>query len=332
MRCISKVKALQPVIIAGLLSFSVMTGLSGCAGIPYSVPYGSLDLGVSSDTDPARKADTFASGLCVDTEDCFGDGLIDLNDCESAVLYDLNNKKVVYSKNATEQLYPASITKIMTALIAIKYGQMDQVLTATDAVNINETGAQLAGIVAGDSMTLYNALRILLLYSANDVAQLIAENIGGSVEGFVGLMNEECIRLGATHTHFTNPHGLTNESHYTTAYDLYIIFNECIKYEEFTEIISLSEFEASYTDKKGREVLLPVRNSNGYINGSYNPPPNVSVIGGKTGTTTAAGHCLILLSKDINGSPFISVVLKADSTESLYRDMSGLLEGTDQTD
>ena len=330
MRFINKAGALQSRIIAGLLSFFVILSCCGCAGLPYSVEYGSLKIGsYDSMVDSAEKAPAFASDLCVVTEDVLGDGEINLYDCESAVLFDITNKKVVYSKNALERLYPASLTKIMTALVAIKHGQPDQVLTASDAVNIHETGAQLAGIVPGDSMTLYQALRILLLYSANDVAQLIAENIGGSVDGFVAMMNEEAICLGATNTHFTNPHGLTNEEHYTTAYDLYLIFNECIKYEDFTEIIQLSSFDASYKDKRGNEVYLPVKNTNGYMNGSYNPPTNVTVLGGKTGTTTAAGSCLILLSKDVNGMPFISVVLKADGSEALYSEMNKLLDVMD---
>ncbi|MBR1650467.1 MAG: D-alanyl-D-alanine carboxypeptidase [Lachnospiraceae bacterium] len=327
MRCINKAKALQYRFIAGLLSVICILSVCGCAQIPYSSEYGSLNMGAISDKASVEdRADAFASSLCVTTNDLVGDGAIDLDSCESAVLFDINNKEVVYSKNALETLYPASLTKIMTALVAIKHGKMDQVLTATNAVNIKETGAQLAGIVAGDSMTLYQALRMLLLYSANDVALLIAENIGGSVDGFVAMMNEEAINLGATGTHFTNPHGLSNPEHYTTAYDLYLIFNECIKYEEFTQIISLQTFDATYTNKNGKEVVLSVKNTNAYINGTLNPPANVTVIGGKTGTTTAAGHCLILLSKDVNGSPFISVILKSDGTDSLYKNMNTLLE------
>ncbi len=329
MKCINKLRPLQLRFIAGLLSFVIMISLAGCTRLPYSSEYGSLKMGAltGNGSDIDHKAKTFASDLCVDTEDVFGDGSLNLNECEAAVLYDVNNKEVIYSKNALEKLYPASVTKIMTALVAIKYGQMDQVLVASNAVNIKETGAQLAGIVSGDSMTLYQALRLLLMYSANDVAQLIAENIGGSVDGFVKMMNDEAISLGATGTHFVNAHGLSDPDHYTTAYDLYLIFNECIKYEEFTQIISLQSYDATYTNKNGKEVVLSVKNTNGYINGSYNPPSNVTVIGGKTGTTTAAGHCLILLSKDVNGSPFISIILKSEDTQTLYNNMNSLLEG-----
>lgn len=328
MRYTNKRVALHQRIVAGLLSLLMILCITGCGNLDYSVAYGSesaptIELGGGYS---GARTDSFANNLCVYEGDVLGDGSLDLTQCESAVLFDVNNKEVLYSKNAFEQLYPASLTKIMTALVAIKYGDMDQVLVATDAVNVNESGAQLAGIKAGDSMTLHQALRIMLLYSANDVSLLIADCIGGGdVNKFVDMMNEEAKNLGATATHFMNPHGLSNPEHYTTAYDLYLIFNECIKYEEFVEIISMSNFETTYKNKNGQDVRLSVKNTNGYISGSQAAPSNATVIGGKTGTTSAAGHCLIIFSKDINGSPYISVVLKSESTDSLYNNMNSLL-------
>ncbi len=333
MRCINNqkhksIRALGQKLIVGLLLFSFSVSFSGCGNLSYSLSY-EPDADVSSlnvmNFESGGKAAPFASDLCVVDTDLFGDGSIDLSNCTSAVLFDLNNKEVVYSRNAHMQLYPASITKVMTALVAIQNGSMDQVLTATDAVTITESGAQVADIKVGDQMTLYQALRILLLYSANDVANLIVENIGGSLEGFLQMMNDEAARIGATNTHFANAHGLTDPDHYTTAYDLYLIFNEAIKYEAFTEIISLQSYETVIYDKNGKEKTISVKNTNGYISEKFSAPANVTVIGGKTGTTSAAGHCLILLSKDKNGSPFISVVLQSESTDSLYSDMNSLL-------
>lgn len=332
MKCINKPVALHRKIVAGLLSCIMILLCCGCGSENYLIPYGSLDSTILSSTSneaSPQLADSFASNLCVISSETTQSFLTDFSDCESAVLFDVNNCNVVYSKNAFERLYPASLTKIMTALVAIKYGQPDMVLTATNSVNINESGAQLAGIVSGDSMTLYQALRIMMLYSANDVALLIAENIGGSVDNFVKMMNDEAVFLGATGTHFVNPNGLTDSDHYSTAYDLYLIFNECIKYQDFVDIISMSEYETSYTHN-GSDKSISVKNTNGYISGSYSAPANISVVGGKTGTTSAAGHCLIILSKDINGSPYISVVLKSESTDSLYDNMNSLLNDIEQ--
>lgn len=159
-------------------------------------------------------------------------------------------------------MYPASLTKVMTALVALQNASPDTVLTATDSVKITESGAQLCGLKAGDTMTLDQALHILLMYSANDAAMLIAENIGGSVDHFVEMMNEEAQRLGATNTSFANPHGLSDDNHYTSAYDLYLIFNEAIKYDSFNEIIHMTSYQTAYYDKDGKAKELTVNNTN----------------------------------------------------------------------
>jgi len=211
-------------------------------------------------------------------------------------------------------------------LVALKKGTMDQLLIATDAVKITEPGAQLCKIKNGDSMTLDQALHILLMYSANDVANLIADNLGGSVEGFVELMNEEAARLGATNTHFSNPHGLTQDNHYTTAYDMYLIFNEAMKYEVFTQIMHMTSYDTVYKDANGNDKELSISTTNRYLKGEFAPPEKITVIGGKTGTTDAAGHCLILLSKDTTGKSYISIILRESSSDNLYDDMTDLLE------
>ena len=312
------------------LSLSLLC-FTGCGYTDISVPHGTIGSLISSEPSPeSGYADPFSADLCVYTGDVLKNEEYLTYEYDSAALFDLADKEVIYSRNAFQKLYPASLTKIMTALIAIKYGQSDQVLEASANVKIDDTGAQRIGISEGDTMTLSQALRILLLYSANDVAVLIAENIAGSLDEFVSLMNSEALKLGCTGTHFTNPHGLHNEDHYTTSYDMYLIFNECIKYDEFKEIISMSAYETTYRGKSGREVNVSVKNTNGYISGSYFPPQNITVVGGKTGTTQAAGHCLILYSKDINDKPYISVVMKAASTEDLYGCMTKLLSMIDQ--
>ena len=161
-----------------------MSLLTGCGNVAYTFPY-DVNSSVSSFNvlagTGAGRAEPFAADLCVVTEDQTGDGSVDMSQASAAVLFDVNNKKVLYSKNAHERLYPASLTKVMTALVALQNASPDTVLTATDSVKITESGAQLCGLKAGDTMTLDQALHILLMYSANDAAMLIAENIGGSV-------------------------------------------------------------------------------------------------------------------------------------------------------
>lgn len=249
-----------------------------------------------------------------------------MSQVEAAALFGLDRKEVLYAKNIHERLHPASLTKVVTALVALENGQLDQTLTATDAVNITESGAVLCGLKRGDTMTLDQALRILLVYSANDAAMLIAENIGGGVEHFVEMMNEKAHELGATNSHFTNPHGLTDSDHYTTAYDLYLLFNAAVQYDTFNEIIHMSGYQTVFYDKDGREKAFDKSNSNRFLQGEYQAPANVTVIGGKTGTTSAAGNCLILLSRDENGSPYISVILRAEGPDILYGRMVDLLD------
>ncbi len=324
MKCTNRKKGyifLCAVLIAGLLS--------GCGSLSFDMAY-HVDYDVSSfnvvSREDARMASPFAAGLCVAAGDVSGEGSPDMSQVEAAALFGLDKSEVLYARNIHERLHPASLTKVLTALVALENGQLGQTLTATNAVNITESGAVLCGLKNGDTMTLDQALRILLVYSANDAAMLIAENIGGSVEHFVEMMNEKAHSLGATNSHFTNPHGLTDSDHYTTAYDLYLIFNAAIQYETFNEIIHMSAYQTVFYDKDGREKAFDKSSSNKFLQGEYQAPANVTVIGGKTGTTNAAGNCLILLSRDENGSPYVSVILRAEGPDILYGSMIDLLD------
>lgn len=305
----------------------VILSVTGCGNTKYDMAY-ELNNDVSSyqlvNISNQETVDPFAADLCVASKDITSAG-IDLSDVGAAALFDTKNLETLYALNVNEQVHPASLTKVMTALVALKYGSTDQMLTASENVIITEPGAQLCGLKPGDQMTLDQALHILLLYSANDVAVLIAEGVAGSVDEFVALMNEEAKSIGATNCNFTNPNGLTAEGHYVTAYDLYLIFQEALKYDLFSQIIQMTSYSTVYKDSNGNEKSIEMENTNLYLKGVYDMPANVTVIGGKTGTTNAAGHCLILLSRSSNGTPYISVIMKDTSREELYTDMTDLL-------
>ncbi len=326
MKCINKHfrKTINFILVLGLT-----LSLCGCGNTAYELPY-HADSSVSGFNVIANGktdvAEPFAQNLCISPSDFIDSSIANTEDAGSAILFDLNNAEVLYSKNAHEKLSPASLTKVMTALVALKNATPDTILTATDAVYVTEKGAQLCGLKPGDSMTLNQALYIALVYSANDAALLIADNIGGSVENFVQMMNEEARALGATNCHFVNPHGLTHEDQYVTTYDLYLIFNEAMKQEKFLEIIQTPSYETTYYNASNNPVQLSIRNTNKYVNGDVKAPDNVTIIGGKTGTTNAAGHCLAVLSKDKNGAPYVSIILKASSRDNLYAQMTDLLE------
>ncbi len=312
---------------AAMLLVFAMT-LTGCGSTKYDMAY-QLNSDVSSyqllsTTMNQEILEPFAAELCVANKDVKAAG-VDLSEVGAAALFDLKNLDTLYAKNVNVQVNPASLTKVMTALVAMKYTSGDKMLTASDNVLITEPGAQLCGIKPGDQMTMDQALHILLIYSANDVAIMIAEGVSGSVEEFVALMNREAVELGATNCNFTNPNGLTEEGHYMTAYDLYLIFQEALQYDLFNQIIQMTSYSTVYTDRNGAEVPLEVKNTNLYLKGTYSMPTNVTVIGGKTGTTSAAGHCLMLLSKSSDGTPYISIIMKDTSGENLYTDMTDLL-------
>jgi len=300
---------------------------TGC-GISYEIPY-TVDSDTSSYRivnleEDALAAVPFAAELCV-TDNNLNTSDLDMSSVSGAALFDLNSKETLYAKNVHDKLYPASLTKIMTALVALKHGSTDMLLTASSNVTNLEADAQTCGLKEGDQMTLAQALHILLINSANDAAIMVAEGISGSVEEFSNLMNEEALILGATNTHFVNPHGLSDDNHYTTVYDLYLIMNEAIRYDLFNEIIGMSSYSTVYYNSNGDSKELTVNSTNHYLHGDASAPSGITIHGGKTGTTNAAGHCLILVSRDTAGNPFISVILRAESRDDLYIQMSELL-------
>ena len=268
-------------------------------------------------------AEPFAHDLCVI------DGEVQDDDAdvtsEAAAVFDLSDKSVLYSKHAFEKLYPASITKVMTALVAIKYGNLTDEVTVTDAAVITEPGATLCNIKPGDKLTMEQLLYGLMLPSGNDAGAAIAVHMSGSIEKFSELMNQEARSLGATGTHFVNPHGLSDEEHYTTAYDLYLIFNEALKQPEFRKVTGATSYTAKYTDADGKAVTQVWKGGNWYLTGECETPEGLTVFSGKTGTTKAAGYCLIMASRDDSEKEYVSVILKAGSRPGLYDNMTNII-------
>lgn len=317
------------IVSLSLIFIVLMPLLTGCGAKEYTFAYdrnrNNSSFSVASHTQ-GYTLKAFASDLCVTTGDVISGTDVDMTNATAAGLFDLASGKVIYAKNIHEKLNPASLTKVLTALCALKYGNLDDVLTASENVYVNESGAVKLGLQAGDTMTMDQALHALMLKSANDVAIMIAEHVGGSQEGFADMMNEMANSLGATNSHFVNPNGLTDPNHYTTAYDLYLICNEAAKYDKFVEIIHTSSYNSVYHDKNGNEKSFELSTTNAYIKGEAFAPDNITVIGGKTGTTNAAGSCLILYSKDNSGNPYISVILQSSDRTTLYQEMTDLLD------
>lgn len=307
-----------------LCTLTVLSGCSSSGGSysAYQKENGYSLLTVSGDQ---ATSDLFASDLCVASADQTYDLSVDLMDTSAAGLFSLDNRETLYGSNLFTKEYPASMTKIMTAVVALQNMDPQTQITATSDVESLDGDAQKIGITEGDTMTLDQALNYLLVYSANDAAIMIADAVAGSQDSFAQLMNSEAQSLGCTGTHFVNPDGLHDDDHYTTAYDMYLILNEAFTYDEFAEIAKKSSYSTTFSDKDGNDKSVDVTSTDYYLNGNTEVPDGVTVLGGKTGTTDAAGHCLIIESENSSGARFISIVMNAKDEDTLYSVMSSLL-------
>ncbi|SFK60047.1 D-alanyl-D-alanine carboxypeptidase [Lachnospiraceae bacterium KH1T2] len=324
MKCTSKIR-----LTSAICAVSVL--LSGCAGKSYSYAFDIDNSKSAFSFETSDKNDivkSFASNFAVVSGDVIsGDEVSTGADSyASAILVNADTNEVLFSKNANAKLYPASMTKVMTAIVAVENGNMDQVLTADEECVMTEPDVQKIGLKSGDKMTLDQALHFLLIYSANDVAVMIAKNIGGTTDEFINMMNKKAVELGATNTNFVNPNGLHDENHYTSCYDMYLMFNEAIKSDIITQIINQQTYSTEYTHGDGSTASFSCTNTNRFLKGLIYAPTNITVIGGKTGTTLAAGACLVMLSKDSKGSSYISCVMKGNNIDATYGKTNKMLE------
>ncbi len=225
--------------------------------------------------------------------------------------------KIIYEKNSREKRYPASTTKVMTALLTLEKCNLSDIATVSANAILLPSGYSNANLQAGEQISIENLLYALLVKSANEAATVLAEHISGSVENFSNLMNEKAKELGCENTHFVNANGIHDENHYTTAYDLFLITREAMKNETFRKIVSTPSYTLPATNKyptadrflKNTNDLIRINNSNRANNYYYK-----YAIGVKTGYTKEAKNCLISASNK-DGLEFISVVLGAGTTE-----------------
>lgn len=315
-------KKIIPLVLAVCIVFT-SCGNENALKLEYTY----VDESIFTNTDNAHveaKADLFATDICVIpvTRNDSNDKITS----DAALVIDITNNEPVFCKNIYEKLYPASITKILTAYITLKHTKLDDIVTVShDAANITESGTKKCGYNEGDKISVRDLLYSMLIYSGNDAATALGCHISGNENEFAKLMNEEAKKMGATNSHFTNANGLHNDEHYTTAYDLYLIFNECLKNEEFKKIIKLDKYTVNYTDSEGKELSKTFTTTNQYINGTTKAPSGISVTGGKTGTTKKAGSCLIIHTTDTNNKEYISLILHSESSYTLYDQMNILL-------
>lgn len=306
----------------------MITAFGGCGAESdpnaYRIYESSYHYDVTS-ASPVEENSLFASELCIPGEKDIGTKKVDSSVAEAGAVFNNTSKETVYAQSVYEKMYPASTTKILTAYTAIKYGKLNEIVTVSPKAVSQSYDSSVAGLAAGDQLTLKDLLYALMLASGNDAAIAIAEGIDGSEEAFVKRMNEEAKALGATGSHFVTCNGLHDEEHYTTAYDMYLIFSEALKQKEFKKVLLTPEYTASYKAADGSPKETTWKTTNGYLSGEQNPPEGISVLGGKTGTTGSAGYCLVLLSENDKKDQLISMVFHADCRSNLYHLMDQLL-------
>ncbi|MCI8525453.1 MAG: D-alanyl-D-alanine carboxypeptidase [Oscillospiraceae bacterium] len=241
----------------------------------------------AADDTPAEPAGTEPENL--PAEPAAGEGGYTVQ-AKAALLLEMNSGQVLLAQDASVQVYPASLTKVMTCMLTLEHGNLSDVVTVSEsALEGLDPAGSTAGLIAGEQMTVENLLYCMMLSSANEACNVAAEYIAGSVDAFVAMMNEEAAALGCTGTHFCNPHGLHDENHYTTARDLSLIAMKALEDETFRTITSTVYYEVPPTNlsdvrKLYTTNLLETPSTRYYY--EY-------AVGVKTGYTTPAGRCLI---------------------------------------
>ncbi|HBT50366.1 MAG: D-alanyl-D-alanine carboxypeptidase [Caldanaerobacter subterraneus] len=236
----------------------------------------------------------------------------------TAVLMDFTTGQVLYDKNMHKRMYPASTTKILTAIIALEKGKLDDVVTCSE--NVTKIEGNSIFLSPGEQLTLEQLLYALMLESANDAAIAIAEHIGGSVENFAKMMNEKAREIGAYNSHFVNPNGLPDENHYSTPYDMAQIARYAMQNAEFRKIVSTLHYQIPPTNKFDKPRDL-------WINNRLLKPSRFHYEGAdgvKTGYTVAAGQVLVA-SATRDGHRLISVIM-GDEGINIWTDTIKLLD------
>lgn len=250
---------------------------------------------------------------------------------EAGLLVNESRHSVVCAVNPHKRIYPASMTKVLTGIIvmeAIEQGEisLSDTVVVGKPIEFNEDNVAVLGLQPGDYITIEELLHGLLISSYNDCAILLARRISGSVSNFTELMNAKAAELGASNSHFVNPHGLHDNNHYTTPYDLYLIFKEFLTKDVLVQIDSNSNYDLIMY-REDEKIIIPLTATNAFLSNSFEMPTGYSITGWKTGTTEKAGNCIILeFIKNETDERFICLVSNAKGHDALYQNVEDMLK------
>ena len=251
------------------------------------------------------------------------------NECLFALLIGESDNQVYVAKNAHRRMYPASLTKLMTGIIVcdrIEAGviTLDDEVTVTDYYDLTDEGVGPSPLTYGDTISVKDLLYALMIESNNYYALILADYVAGDEASFCKLMNEKAHAIGATNTHFANPHGLDDPDHYSTAYDMYLIIKEAHSHELMRKIDEFDNYAYTYTDAAGNVIDMEAEATNYFVNGNAQLPAGVKLSTWKTGTTDGAGYCLALYFEK-NGKKYVSVASVLEDKIGLYDATARLL-------
>ena len=231
---------------------------------------------------------------------------------ESAIVMDVQSGAILYEKNIDKREYPASITKVMTALVAIENSSLSETVTySRNAVTNLESGASNIEIQPGEKLSMEDSLYAILLMSANEACNGVAEHVAGSIDNFVAMMNQKAKELGCTGTNFANANGLWMSNHYTTAHDMALISQEAYKNPTFAKITGTKRYIINKTKKHAKRYL---HNHHGMLYPStFTQYLYEYCVGGKTGYTSKCRYTLVTYAKK-NGTTLVSVIMRAPNS------------------
>ena len=242
---------------------------------------------------------------------------------DTGILMDADTGVVLYNKGGDEQRYPASITKIMTLLVAVENSTMDEKVTFTETGVRNVTAdSSNIGTKVGEVLTMEDCLHALIIQSANDVAAQIAEHIGGTEQAFIDMMNQRASEIGCTNTHFANSSGLPDENHYSSAKDMALIFREGLKNKDFRSVIGDADYTIQPTNMTSDKRVMHTHHP------MFAPESDIyypGCIGGKTGFTNLAAHTLVTAVEQ-NGTTYIAVVMHGVELSTCCLDSKALFD------
>ena len=269
------------------------------------------------------KQDWIGADVCIPEKDSsYTDSEISSG---AAILYNLDKPEVIYSRKAYDHLNPSVLTVLLTAKIAIENTNMTDLVTVESEDLSGLVHAYKVGLKAGDQLTVEQLLYGMVFQSGAEPARVLARYVAGSEEAFVKMMNDKAQSLGCVDTIFSNCTGMTDKNNVTTAYDMYLLIRDMAADDQFMKILEKKNYEGYYQDSSGNPISATYISTVDYIEEGKEKVSGATILGGKTATTQASGHCLALIVKGEGNDRYLALNMKASSHERLYKQIESIV-------